>query len=770
MFNTYLMFFKWPDSIQSLFGYMFLPLVLVLYIMGVRKNNNFIYAIGLAIAFLFMSPAVTTPTYVLMDVIVLFLYYLFYNFYSYDLAKLKCSTIFSIKSIILVTLLNFWWIIPYFNLISIEIFQITKGLTSFNETTRINSSDTSFLNIFRLMGYWALHVQDNGVYYYPLLSKLYSLPLFLGVSFLVPVIVFGSIVINKVNREIKKIIIFFLILSLGALFFIKGVHEPFADINKWIFFNVPWFSMFRSQYEKLGTVLVLAYSVLFGFVISYLYSYFENRRKIVSAILFAIAAFIIFFVINIFPMWTGQNIQDKRGHLGSQRIIVPAAYGKVNDWLDYQLLDRKLLVFPLADGMLVHQWYTVNGNILLKLFNQPVVAKLPFNGKDFNLSVAITPFLNVQYIFTDASRIIDTLKVDYYKQIDKANQSALIKADEEVGQLKFYKINSANFLQHFYIPQKSIVSQQTVEDLSKIVSASDWKIRSAVFFSGQNKGKEGILEKIRAVGAAAAGGPTVKAKKTDVVLPTIEFKKIDPTKYRLIIHGAKSRFPLVFSESFHDGWKAYLTHFKKNVAQDEILNPPQSGARQVQNDNAYKILDGNADDQATADELNGFISKGLVSSLGDGKAKTIEHTKGEDTVEKIDYVEPYKIDFISKNFHGTIQNDNLPDGYFYETWFKKPIDDNNNHLMVNGYANSWLLDTDKICSQNPDCHKNPDGTYNFEVIVEFWPQRLFYIGLFVSGTTLLLCLSYLGFSFVRGRKKRHPELVSGSRKGSQMLK
>jgi hypothetical protein len=75
--------------------------------------------------------------------------------------------------------------------------------------------------------------------------------------------------------------------------------------------------------------------------------------------------------------------------------------------------------------------------------------------------------------------------------------------------------------------------------------------------------------------------------------------------------------------------------------------------------------------------------------------------------------------------------------------------------MVNGYANSWDIDPTAICQNNPKCTKNADGSYDMELVIEFWPQRLFYIGLFISGTTLVGCLGYLGWDFVKRRKKKN---------------
>lgn len=64
---------------------------------------------------------------------------------------------------------------------------------------------------------------------------------------------------------------------------------------------------------------------------------------------------------------------------------------------------------------------------------------------------------------------------------------------------------------------------------------------------------------------------------------------------------------------------------------------------------------------------------------------------------------------------------------FTETWLKKPISEEN-HFLSNGFANAWLIEP----SQK-----------DFKIVIEYWPQRLFYIGLFMSSLTLLSCLGFL---------------------------
>ena len=109
------------------------------------------------------------------------------------------------------------------------------------------------------------------------------------------------------------------------------------------------------------------------------------------------------------------------------------------------------------------------------------------------------------------------------------------------------------------------------------------------------------------------------------------------------------------------------------------------------------------------------------------------------------------MDFISKNFNGTVQNNNLPNGSINETWGKNPIIQNQDHIQVNGYANSWSVNPELICNENPACVLNADGSYDFELILEFRGQNVYYIGLLITGISILIGLIY---SIFWGRLKK----------------
>lgn len=62
----------------------------------------------------------------------------------------------------------------------------------------------------------------------------------------------------------------------------------------------------------------------------------------------------------------------------------------------------------------------------------------------------------------------------------------------------------------------------------------------------------------------------------------------------------------------------------------------------------------------------------------------------------------------------------------WSTWFREPLPDNT-HFLINGYANGWLLDQ--------------KGNYN--IILEYWPQRLFYLSKMITLLSVLGGIIYL---------------------------
>jgi len=84
------------------------------------------------------------------------------------------------------------------------------------------------------------------------------------------------------------------------------------------------------------------------------------------------------------------------------------------------------------------------------------------------------------------------------------------------------------------------------------------------------------------------------------------------------------------------------------------------------------------------------------------------------------------------------------------------------HYLVNGYANAWWVPVEELTATSPErkyqAIRSPDdgnqpGMKEFEIILEFKPQRLFEIGVLISLATLLGCVGYLIRGFMRKRKR-----------------
>lgn len=152
-------------------------------------------------------------------------------------------------------------------------------------------------------------------------------------------------------------------------------------------------------------------------------------------------------------------------------------------------------------------------------------------------------------------------------------------------------------------------------------------------------------------------------------IPSIIFRRVNPTKFVVKVQGAALPYSLVLNESFNKGWKLYL----RETPENEFGNS--------QNNLSY--FDGEIIEQ-----------------------------KG-------------KISFLDRDT--------------FETWGLKPIA-NDKHFLVNGYANSWFISP-----------KDTNNKEDYEIIIEFGLQRVFYIGIGVSVLALLGFFSYLTVTFLTKR-------------------
>lgn len=181
----------------------------------------------------------------------------------------------------------------------------------------------------------------------------------------------------------------------------------------------------------------------------------------------------------------------------------------------------------------------------------------------------------------------------------------------------------------------------------------------------------------------------------DAVTPQVIFTKINPTKYKVTVNGAKDPYALVLSQRFNPKWKIFFPN-KTNEAKT----------------------------------LKGLISRTL------GKIITAV-LYAKNVVISSEASEEISTSYFNNNLIEGMHKNVFLDKSTFETFGQDPIVEKT-HLPVNGYANSWYI--------RPEDVRNKE---NYELIIEMTSQKLFYISLLISVGGFLLLSFLLLKSLVR---------------------
>ncbi|KKQ35143.1 MAG: hypothetical protein US50_C0024G0012 [Candidatus Nomurabacteria bacterium GW2011_GWB1_37_5] len=552
---------------------------------------------------------------------------------------------------------------------------------------QFSSATTSLSNLLRMRGH---HSQESFVFNDFLLSHYAIITNYL-------LMLVGLLFLLK--NKIKRIEIFFALTFLFYLFLSKAEHIPFSWINELIYSRVPLFEMYRASYFKFMYICTFSLSILVSFSLLEIDKLFVRFPLLSPLRKVIIVLPIIFILVGAKPFFFGEVVR------AIHKTTIPIEYHTLKTDFDIKKVDFSVLSLPQLPSGQVLDWGSGNyygGFAHADMF----MLGRPTWSNGWFLSNAI-----LSNDLADYREILSTSSIKYiilHKDVPEKYSFQIGMKGDPKGRTNYNRLNK----------------QISMDENYRLVSDT----RFFRIFEVNN-----FLPHIHVTKYTIDSGTQA---------PVLEFKKINSSKYRVVVHKALGKFSLVLSESFNKGWRAYPSKLV-----------PSSNTQT----SSYKILDGNIEDQVDEEELRTFIDSGWITTLGDSKEKEINHQKWAENKERSDYIEKYNIDFISKNFLNTIQNDNLQDGSIFETLFKKPMSDDS-HYQVDTYSNVWTIDTNKMCG--PDsltneadtikCIKNSDGSYDFEVVIEFWPQRLFYLGLIISGTSLIGLLVYVFISRRKG--------------------
>lgn len=501
-------------------------------------------------------------------------------------------------------------------------------------------------------------------------------------------IVFGLLFGKRSKKLVFGLELIFLAMICLFLFFAVGPNPPFGFLYRAMVSNIGVLAFLRTTAGAVFFLSIFYSILLFGFIEN-----LRDKNKLLVTLLLFIALF-----TSSYPLIDGKFYENldvvgnKTIDKKSYGINLPTEYFEAKKIIDQMKIDGKLLNIKNNLSYINTNWGYFGPSIYNYLFD--------YYNIGFNNIISRPENHSVAYTIDDKS-----LYIDKTKPIINVDRTTSI-IDNNI--LNLSVVSSDNYLPHFWTPTKLFKEDYLIGDLSE--DANKKPLGEAVYLKGQNDQYSDVLDNLAEVPANR---------------PNLEYRKINPTKYRVRIHKAKTVFPLIFNETFNKYWKIYPAAYQISDKQKILMQLEK-----------YLMIKHNDNFQATKDEVQTGIENNIITSLGDDRG--------------VGHNSPI---FISKEMFGTIQNDNLKVGSLFETIFQKPIF-SDSHLVANGYANSWLINPDYICGQPDICQKNSNGSYDFEIIVEFLPQRIFWFGLFITLVTVLVSVLLVIIIKIRKAKNR----------------
>lgn len=760
-FGTFSLSFAFVTISGYTFTFSLTPLVLGIFIFISRKIPEaslkkiplwavlFSFLVSIFSAFTFGGTNIVVVPFVMGFILISFCVFKpsFQNILKY--------TTFVFVSALIVFLLNSWWLFSFFNSVVGSHFSgSVSGISGDSASIFKRSSNyTTMYNLFRSMTHQELFSKGGPAldFYRGSWQPVFSDNFIFNILSYIPVllVILGSIFNTRSDKE-SKYVLRSLLLTLIILWFLsKQGSPPFSAVNYYLA-SLPFGDFWRHASDKIGHINALLVATLAADSIGSISFYLKKSKGFFYAF---ICSFSILFVLVLgYPFWNGDIMKEDGKAMPGVKVLIPNYYWefKSNNW--YKNLDARYVHLPLYYGHIAYKWEKgiqsqmdpidiyfhgkseiiprsksfIEDVLAIDFFNAPFWTNYSISSDSLGKFLAM---FNVSYIINhyDWHRTYIPKEGSFYGK-DKPSIYAPWPEDydlylsnftdyetSEYGDLLIYKVPQKYFLHHFYTATGVTISENSPEKFPEMILNSNEELRNVTLFASQNKSKDLNV---------SIGDPTKV---------TVEFRKIDPTKYKIVVHNSTEPFLLVFSESFDQGWKIYTDDavMQNTFAYDNL-------------EKIYKRLDYNEDTQATYEELKLMLEKGIVSTLGNNSDKKIVHTRQDVSLgrEVFDYEEDFKIKYISKEINGSVQNDNLDTGKFFDNIFQFPVVAEDNHYVSNGYSNSWLIDPQKICSQNSNCTIK-DNSYTFGLTVYFAPQNNMYVGSVISGFAFLLSGVYL---------------------------
>lgn len=501
-FNIYTLT-TFSGSSVTLFSYGALPLQLYFLKKIFFEKSYLRYAMGFGFATMLMSGI--NPPFIAINFFVIMSYFIYLLFEGLWGKKFFVFQRLCILFLILI-LMNLYWIVGIFSFFGSGGADINAILS---ESLSMQNSQGTYLNVFRNLGLWSFGQGWEGKSYYNY-SDLYLNNDILKITLFLPSIValFLFMYWNKIFLKDKRLIWTLFLFSVSIPMIVATKEGFLADFYNWAYYNIPFFSMFRSSY-KFMQVLIFTLSFFLAYFLYLLDSVkFINDKKIFRLkIKNLIVTFLLIVVLlNSFPFFTDRVFEQEK-KIGE----MPRYYYEAKNFFENDKETYRILLLP-PQYFSVFYWGNTSGNPEI-IWNKGLVARQAGSPEERSNKLTLELYDALfQREYTKAFELLKILNVKYVVQRNDYNW-------------EFYKDISKSQIE---------VENVLKDNFKKRVSFGELDVYEVP------KDYQGSLI------------------STSIENSSVSYYSENSVKKVISIKNLKNSQKFVFSESFHPEWSLYL--------------------------------------------------------------------------------------------------------------------------------------------------------------------------------------------------------------------
>jgi hypothetical protein len=495
-YNTYFFEIK-TGHLTLLAAFAIFPLVLLLY-HRTLENRKIEYAVLTGFIAFIVSFYEFRAFYILC--FILFFYFLFYIFIVekfINIISLFKTSIIALLPVIIVFLLNTYWILPLANTGSLlSNFAFDRSLFG-NQFSNVLHSITLHHSFWTGVKTAAFIVQPIPFYFW-----------------LIP---FFSLLGIYVNRK-NKYVLFFGFIAISGIFLSKQIGPPFGEIYLWLFNHLPGFNAFREA-SKFYVLIALGYSVIIAGFIDWLFKHWTKNsiQKFAKYILSVSIA--IVFLWNLKPIITGEFAtlftprQVPEDYLITKNFILKQNEFFRTYWVpSFSRWSVYTNIHPEVSAVdqIASSWRNFveerKGN------NVYTEAELVMNFLNNPRSENILNLSSIKYLFIPL--------------LDKENDDDFFIYYGKSRQYYVDELNKIKFLKKIEIGTSEIIAYQNLG------------FRPHIYMTNK-----------------------IESEKQNIPYKNVPFRFISPTEYKIILKRISTPIYISFSENYHPDWNIRIGDF-----------------------------------------------------------------------------------------------------------------------------------------------------------------------------------------------------------------